>query len=193
MGTKTSIEDKQLVKSLNKGDLKAFDTLFQKYSNRLLYFTLGYVSVREDAEEIVQEVFMIIWRNHKQLKDQQSFSSYLFTITYNAIRKHYRKKGREKKHLDLFLNDYDESDLKTISEIEYKDVRERLDKIIDTFPERRKQVFRLSRDKHLTNKEIAELLDISKKTVENHITDSLKTLREKLNASLFFAICMNLF
>ena len=193
MGVNVNLEDKQLVKSLKKGDLHAYDSLFQKYSKKLLYFTLGYVNTKEDAEEIVQEVFMIIWRNHKQLKEQQSFNSYLFTIAYNAIRKYYRKKGREKKHLDIFLSNYDENDLKTISQIEYKDLTERLEKIIETFPERRKEVFKLSREKHLTNQEIAEKLNITKKTVENHITDSLKILRQKLNIILFFLVCMYLF
>ena len=193
MGTDANTKDKKLVKSLRKGDLHAYDELYRKYSKKLLYFALGYINTKEDAEGLIQEVFMIIWRNHKQLKEEQSFSSYLFTITYNAIRKYYRKKGREKKHLDQFLTNYDESDLKTISQIEYKDLAERLKKIIDTFPERRKEVFKLSREEHLTNKEIAEKLNITKKTVENHITDSLKVLREKLNISLFFLVCMYLF
>ncbi|MEN8120698.1 MAG: RNA polymerase sigma-70 factor [Bacteroidota bacterium] len=188
-----NLEDEQLVKSLKKGNLHSYDTLFRKYSKKLLYFALGYINTKEDAEGLVQEVFMIIWRNHKQLEEQQSFSSYLFTITYNAIRKHYRKKGREKKLLDLFLSDYDESDLKTVSQLEYKELTDRLEEIIETFSERRKEVFKLSRQEHYTNQEIAEKLYISKKTVENHITDSLKILREKLNISLFFLVCMNFF
>ena len=103
------------------------------------------------------------------------------------------KKGREKKHLDLFLNDFDEKDLKTISQVEYNDLAERLGKIVDTFPEKRKNVFKLSREEHLSNQEIADKLKITKKTVENHISDSLKILREKLNVSLFFLVCMYLF
>ena len=74
-------EDKQLVKSLKKGDLHAYDELYRKYSKKLLYFTLGYINTKEDAEGLVQEVFMIIWRKHKQLKVEQSFSSYLLSFT----------------------------------------------------------------------------------------------------------------
>ena len=188
-----NLEDIHFVKSLKNGDLHAFDRLYRKYSKKLLHFALGYINTKEDAEGIVQEVFLTIWRNHKQLDESQSFSSYLFTITYNSIKKHYRKKGREKKHLDLFLNDFDDIDLKTISQVEYSDLTERLEKIINTFPDRRKQVFKLSREEQLSNTEIAEKLDISKKTVENHITDSLKILREKLNISMFFIACLYLF
>jgi len=186
-------DDKTLVRRVKKGDLNAYDQLYRKYSNKLLYFTLGYVKISEDAEEIVQEVFLILWKNHKQLDADQSLNSYLFTITYNAIRKFFRKQGREKKYLDIYLSGYDEKDLNTLSDIEYKDLTKQLDEIIQTFPERRKEIFQLSRNKQLSNQEIAEKLNISKKTVENNITESLKVLREKFNILSFFLICISLF
>ena len=191
--TMAETDDKTLVRRVKKGDLNAYDQLYRKYSNKLLYFTLGYVKISEDAEEIVQEVFLILWKNHKQLDADQSLNSYLFTITYNAIRKFFRKQGREKKYLDIYLSGYDEKDLNTLSDIEYKDLTKQLDEIIQTFPERRKEIFQLSRNKQLSNQEIAEKLNISKKTVENNITESLKVLREKFNILSFFLICISLF
>jgi len=193
MGVDTVTDEKILIRQLKKGDLYAYDTLYRKYSSKLLYFTLGYVKVMEDAEEIVQEVFLILWRNHKQLDEDLSFSSYLFTVTYNAIRKNFRKQGREKKYLDNYLLDFDEKDVNTLTQIEYKDLIKEVKDIVETFPERRKEIFRLSREQHLTNQEIAEKLNISKKTVENNITEALRILREKMSVISFFLLCLHLF
>jgi RNA polymerase sigma-70 factor (ECF subfamily) len=188
-----NLTEKQLVKSLKKGDLRAFDELYKIYSSKLLYFTLGYVNTNEDAEDLVQEVFLTIWRKHKKIKEEHSFQSYLFTITFNAIKKYFRKKGVEKKQLDLFLKSKSTSSNNVLSKVEFNDLTDQVEKIIDTFPERRKEIFRLSRESHLSNQEIADKLDITKKTVENHITTSLKDLRERLDIHLFFLICLFLF
>jgi len=193
MGVDTVTDEKILIRQLKKGDLYAYDTLYRKYSSKLLYFTLGYVKVMEDAEEIVQEVFLILWKNHKQLDEDLSFNSYLFTVTYNAIRKNFRKQGREKKYLDNYLLDFDEKDVNTLTQIEYKDLIKEVKDIVETFPERRKKIFRLSREQHLTNQEIAEKLNISKKTVENNITEALRILREKMSVISFFLLCLYLF
>jgi RNA polymerase sigma-70 factor (ECF subfamily) len=183
-------EDKKLIEHLKKGDLHAFDALYRKYSNKLLFFTLGYLNINEDAEDLVQEVFLTIWRKHKKLNENHSFKSYLFTITYNSIKKYYRKKGIEKKHLNQFLENADEAINPILSEIEYKELTLKVNEIVQTFPERRKEIFKLSREAHLSNQEIADKLNITKKTVENHLTTSLKTLREQLGATLFFIICL---
>lgn len=193
MSNYSNLTDSELVKSLLKGDIKAYDQLYRKYSKKLLYFALGFVDSSEDAEDIVQEVFLIVWRKHSELKIDSSFNSYLFTIAYNLIKKYYRKKGTIKKHLDLYLNDFTGIINDTNAKIEYNDLVSRLEKIVVTFPERRKEVFKLSRESHLSNQEIADKLGISKKTVENHITSSLKILRERLGLSLFLTICQILF
>ena len=190
---KINIENKELVKRLKNGDLRAFDELYKMYSSKLLYFTLGYVRSNEDAEDIVQEVFLTIWRKHKKIKEEHSFNSYLFTITFNAIKKYFRKKGIEKKHLELFLKTKNTSINNVTSKVEYDDLANQVEKIIDAFPDRRKEIFRLSRESHLSNQEIAEKLNITKKTVENHITTSLKVLRERLDIHLFFIICLSIF
>lgn len=187
------IDETALVISLKKGDLDAYNELYRKYSKKLLYFTLGLVNSKEEAEDIVQEVFMIVWRKHKQLKVEHSFNAYLFTIAYNSIKKYYRKTGLQKKHLELYLNNFTGIINDTNNKIEYNDLADQLEKVINTFPERRQQVFRLNRQENLSNQEIADKLNISKKTVENHMTTSLKLLRESLDLPLLLAICMHLF
>ncbi len=171
--------DYKLVKSLKKGDLFAFDQLFSKYSKKLYYFAKSYLNSKEDAEELVQEVFLLVWNKRKELKEHLSFNAFLYTVTYNAIRKYFRKKAREKKYLDKFLEDYDGEYNKTVTDIEYNNLLELANKVIEKLPEKRKLIFQLSRHKGLTNMEIAKRLDISKKTVENQIHSALKFLREQ--------------
>ena len=171
--------DYKLVKSLKKGDLFAFDQLFSKYSKKLYYFAKGYLGSKEDTEGLVQEVFLLVWDKRKELKEHLSFNAFLYTVTYNAIRKYFRKKARAKKYLDKFLEDYDGKHNKTIADIEYNNLQELANKAIEKLPEKRKLIFELSRNEGLSNAEISKRLDISKKTVENQITSALKLLREQ--------------
>ncbi len=180
--------DYKLVKSLKKGDLFAFDQLFSKYSKKLYYFAKGYLGSKEDAEGLVQEVFLMVWNKRKELKEHLSFNAFLYTVTYNAIRKYFRKKARAKKYLDKFLEDYDGEHNKTVADIEYNNLLELANKAIEELPEKRKLIFQLSRHKGLSNMEIAKCLDISKKTVENQIHSALKFLREQFGKETLFTL-----
>ncbi|MFO7853474.1 MAG: RNA polymerase sigma-70 factor [Bacteroidota bacterium] len=180
--------DYNLVKSLKKGDLFAFDKLFSKYSKKLYYFARSYLGSSEDAEGMVQEVFLLIWNKREELKEHLSFNAFLYTVTYNAIRKYFRKKEREKRHLDKFLEDYEGKHNRTVTDIEYNNLLELANKAIEKLPERRKLIFKLSRYKGLTNKEIAEKLNISKKTVENQIRSALKFIRDQLGKETLFTL-----
>jgi len=180
--------DYELVKSLKRGDLFAFDKLFSKYSKKLYYFAKGYLGSKEDAEGLVQEVFLMVWNKRKELKEHLSFNAFLYTVTYNAIRKYFRKKAREKKYLDRFLVDYDGKYNKTVADIEYNNLLELANEAIEKLPEKRKLIFQLSRHKGLSNMGIAKRLDISKKTVENQIHSALKFLREQFGKETLLTI-----
>ncbi|HOS73382.1 MAG TPA: sigma-70 family RNA polymerase sigma factor, partial [Bacteroidales bacterium] len=92
-------EDSELIKKLQKGDVEAFDLIYEKYAGKLYLFGLKYLRTSADAEELVQSVFLKIWENHKQLNKELSFKSYLFTIAYNDICKLFRKR----KYMQKFI------------------------------------------------------------------------------------------
>ena len=85
--------ESMLVRNLSKGNLLAFNTLYKEYSGRLYRFAFGYLKSEAEAEELVQEVFTIIWEKRADLKEELSFKSFLFTIAFNIIRKHFRTKA----------------------------------------------------------------------------------------------------
>jgi RNA polymerase sigma-70 factor (ECF subfamily) len=173
-------DEHQLVESLRKGDLFAFDKLYAKYSKKLFCFARAYLQSKEDAEELVQEVFIKIWGKRETLNIELSFDAYLYTIAFNAIRKHFRSKSREKKHIDRFSESCPVIYDGIYAEIEYNALRERADYAIAKLPLKRKYIYTLSRENGLSNNEIAQKLSISKKTVENQIHLSLKFIREHL-------------
>lgn len=167
----------RLLKDLKKGDHFAFEKLFEHYSNQLYQFSLSYLKSKEAAEDIVQEVFIKVWKNRNSIKTDTSFQSYLFTITLNSVRKYFNKlaKSNELKHNILiefsdFKEDFDNYK-------NYQSLLDKLEDLIEQMPEKRKNVFVKKKIEGKSLKEISEELNISTKTVEYHISESMKFLK----------------
>lgn len=174
-----SIENEaKLVQMLSKDDIQAFNDLFNLYSGRLYRFAFGYLKSDVEAEDIVQEVFTIVWDKRKELRSELSFKSFLFTISSNLIKKQFRKKIYQHKYFIQILKD--DSDSKTTEYVDYTFAREYLEKLVDRLPCRQREIFVKSRFKYLSIEDIAKDLGISHKTVENQLTTSLKYLRKCL-------------
>jgi RNA polymerase sigma-70 factor (family 1) len=183
--------ESQLVRNLAKGNLLAFNTLYKEYSSRLYRFAIGYLKSEAEAEELVQEVFTIIWEKRADLKEELSFKSFLFTIAFNIIRKHFRTK--------MYLCEYlktgtgDDIDLQTTQKVTYDSLYHYLTGLVNQLPARRKEIFIKSRFEGHTITEIAEDMKISHKTVENQLTDALKFIRtnlkgESISVILYFIL-----
>ncbi len=190
MGKFREIEnEEQLVRNLSKGNILAFNTLFRAYSGRLYHFANGYLRSDEEAEEVVQEVFTIVWERRAELKEEYSFKSFLFTIAFNIIKKHFRSKVYLAEYLKSGL--YSDFDIGTTEKIDCNSLEKYIKELADRLPERRKEIFVKSRFEGFSISEIAEELGISHKTVENQLTAALKFLRENIDreyipAVLFF-------
>jgi len=170
--------EQQLVKNLSEGNIIAFNSLFKEYSGRLYRFAIGYLKSEAESEELVQEVFTRIWEKRKDLKQELSFKSYLFTISFNIIRKHFRTRAYFSEYLRSGI--HEEQDIHTSREINYDSLFHYVKKLADKLPERRKEIFTMSRFDGQNIKEIAEQLRISHKTVENQLTEALKYIRKNL-------------
>jgi RNA polymerase sigma-70 factor (family 1) len=179
MQVRTIENEALLVRNLSKGNLLAFNTLYKEYSGRLYRFALGYLKSEDEAEELVQEVFTIIWEKHTALKEELSFKSFLFTIAFNIIRKHFRTKAYLSEYFKTGISD--NLDIRTSQKITYDSLYQYIIELVNKLPERRKEIFIKSRFHGLTIKEIAEEMKISHKTVENQLTDALRFIRTNLN------------
>ncbi|MGV8093475.1 MAG: RNA polymerase sigma factor [Mangrovibacterium sp.] len=188
--------DQEYIIGLKNEDYTAFDGLFKRYSERIFAFVFSISKDSFIAEEITQTVFVKVWEKRMQIDEHFSFRSFLFRITYNETISYLRKEKAEKKRIESFTSSRSYLSNETEYLVEFKSQETLAREIIDRFPERRKQIFKLSREQGLTNKEIAEQLQISVKTVENQMNSALKVLKVKLGPSnipylLFFLIIGN--
>lgn len=185
--------DNELVDQLINDDTIAFDKIFEKYSSKLYGFALRYLKSESDAEELVHNVFVKIWEKRKTIKRESSLKSFLFTITYHDILKHFRKKSFHHE----FLKDsiYSENLTDNSSErIEYNSILEYVDKLIEQLPEKRKLIFIKSRKEGKTSKEIAKELNLSPGTIDNNISEALKFIKQGIKKeSLAFVLFITLF
>ena len=190
MLTKKLNTESDLIIGLKKDNHDSFQRIFERYSQPLFKFSLSYLKSKEAAEDVVQEVFIKVWNNRKSIKTDTSFQSYLFTIALNAIRKNFNKLTRlnELKHdiLIKFSNKFDFDD-----NTDYQSLLDKLDELINRMPEKRREVFIKKKIEEKSLKEISKELDITTKTVEYHITEAMRFLKQefkmlKINGMIFF-------
>ncbi|TAJ09773.1 RNA polymerase sigma-70 factor [Marinilabiliaceae bacterium JC017] len=169
-----------LIEKVRAGDVSAFDQLFNEYSQKLYGFALRYLKSEVDAEEIVQELFLYIWKNRKELRKDTSLQAYFFTIAYNLIKKHFRKRAYQVKYLNDNKSAEIELDTSSYESVEYRSVLEQIDKVVEELPPRRREIFVKSRKEGLNSNEIAQELGLSRGTVDNQISEALKFIRLRL-------------
>jgi len=188
-------DDIELVERLQTGDIEAFDLVYEKYSGKLYAFGLKYLKSTDEAEELVQSVFLKLWENTNILKKELSFKSYLFTIAYNDICKLYRKRKYNQQFIEESLHDNLHFSSQTEESIDYHSALAHVRKVIDILPERQRIIFEKSRFEGKSTKEISEEMGLSPGTIDNYISKSLKFIRSNipdvnLAIVLFFSIIL---
>jgi len=177
--------DIELIEKLRIGDVDAFDLVYQRYAGKLYAFSLKYLKSKEESEELVQSVFLKVWENQKNLKKDTSFKSYLFTIAYNEICNLFRRRKYQQNLITKIETESSEASGETEDQIEFQFVAEQVDQIIARLPEKQKTIFLKSRQEGKSNKEIADELGLSRGTVDNYISESLKFIRSNLKDKHF--------
>lgn len=181
------ISETEWILALKEGDLVAFNHLFDRYGKRLFHFSIGYLKSAENAEEIVQEVFMRIWENRLELSAQKSIEAYLFTIARNGILNTIRKSKSEQAYLNYTKINSGKSVLLD-EELNFNELEEAYNQVIEQLSPRRKEIFLLSKAQSFSNVEIAKKMNISVKTVENQMTSAISEIRKNLRSLGFSGI-----
>lgn len=179
MLTKKLNTDYELINGLKKDDHNSFQKLFELYSKPLFQFSISYLKSKEDAEGVVQEVFIKVWNKRKELKTDTSFKSYLFTIALNVIRKQFNNQSRQNELKHDILMDFSINKTTFDDKDDYQVLIDKLKELIQQMPEKRRQVFIRKKMDEKPLKEIARELDITTKTVEYHITEAMKFLKKE--------------
>lgn len=175
---------RNLVTRIKESDHRAFESVFDQYHQPIFQFLLYKTKDAPIAEDLLQEVFLKLWKSRTGLDEDRSIRNYLYTIADNLVLNHIR-------HLKVVGRHRDETGSKLFTGsdnphfiLEEEEGRRNLEKAIESLPEKSRIIFLMSRMEDLTYQEIAERLSISVKTVEGHMVKALKTLREALSLKL---------
>jgi len=175
----TDKADADLVNMLRSNDEGAFTELYNRYWKKLFVIAASRTARLEDAEEIVQDIFTALWRRRQTLNLTSELTHYLAVSVKYRIIKMLDKYYNQERYIDsmLYKQQVDDS---TQEWLAFDELKEELAKHVRQLPEKCRLVFQLSREEGYSQKQIAETLQISEKTVEAHLGKAFKTLRSKL-------------
>ncbi|AFD05254.1 RNA polymerase sigma-70 factor [Solitalea canadensis] len=171
-----------------------FKELFDFYAPKIYSFGNSYLKSNHDAEELVQEVFIRMWNQRDVLDDTKNIKAYIFKTAVNLIYDQLRKRKLEKLHTELSLFQHSEEDHSTLDYLSLGDLQNQINGLIAKMPEQRRLIFTLSRVDGLSYDEIAQQLNISKRTVENQVYRAMSFLKEHIDSKymlylVFFYFC----
>jgi RNA polymerase sigma-70 factor (ECF subfamily) len=172
--------DFALVESLRKGSEKAFEAVFKTHFKGLHSYAYTILKDEVMAEEMVQNVFFKIWDKRSQLNIETSFKAYLYKAVYHESLNYLKHQNVKLVHQSYVMHQPVNNDNNAGAKVALVEIEQRLRKAMNELPEQCRTVFQLSRFEEMKYKEIAEMLGISIKTVENHMGKALKLMRLKL-------------
>jgi RNA polymerase sigma-70 factor (ECF subfamily) len=180
-----TITETELVERLKRGDIVAFDMIYNMYAGRLYAFSMKYLKSSEEAEELVQSVFMKVWENHGRLDKDLSFKSFLFTIAYNEICRLFRRKSYLRKYIEEAVRTDTRADTSSEDNSEFHSLLAEVEKIIAGLPERQRKAFIMCKIDGMPAKEVAAGLGLSPGTVDNYVSSTIKMIRSRLSGESF--------
>jgi RNA polymerase sigma-70 factor (family 1) len=181
----STYSEAELIALLTKGDRDAYECIYNDYWSRLYAFVYNRLKTKEAAEEIIQEVFFSLWTRRAELSLTHSLTAYLFTaVKYQVF--NYIKADKIRKTYASNFSQYKLTDNSNEEYNQLSDLTNAVEKEVARLPEKCQQVFRMSRNEHRSVHDIAETLNISHKTVENHLTKALRHLRLAFSEYFWF-------
>ncbi|MFV0591011.1 MAG: RNA polymerase sigma-70 factor [Draconibacterium sp.] len=186
-----SLNEKDIINDLEKGEEGAYIQLFREYYVFLCAYSRKYVGRKDVAEEIVSDVFFRLWANRKTIKIKTSIKSYLFKAVFNNSMYFLRTLEKENKLNEFLSNRANENIEFSFSPIETseqsilkEEFYKKIELAIDRLPPKQQEAFKLKRFEGKKIKEISEIMDLSVKTVEMHLSKALINIRKEFNGSV---------
>lgn len=184
--TLTMYDDEELLQQMSNDDRHAFTMLYRRYWEDLFLTAAKALRSKEEAADVVQDVFLSLWKRRNEINVQSSLAAYLHTsVRYKCI--HYIEKNIHRRdYLDL-LGDVaiNISSPDPENAFQVKDMEETINKTVSKMPAKMQEVYKLSRQQHLSHKEIADSMSISVETVKKHIQHALNLIRTHLPSDTY--------
>lgn len=172
------LDDASLLELMKNDDQEAFTTIYNKYWYPLMQHVMKAVRIYSEAEDIVQEIFVSIWKNRARLEIRAALSTYLFNSgRYMAIR-NIEKNITRSNYLQRLSDQIDNGGAPSPETLLHmRELEESIEQAIESLPEKMKEIFNLSRKQQLSYREIAAQLGISEETVKKQVSNALHRLR----------------
>lgn len=184
MSVYSTLSDQELTALIKKGDEQAFEYLYNRYWDKMIHFAYQKTADRVEAENVVQDVFVSLWNRRAELNITSNIANYLVvSVKYRVIRI-FEQQRVQRLHEQESLGSFDILDNSTQQYLDFDELQQRLEKLIDELPEKPALIFRLSREEGLSHKEIAEQLDISERAVNESLVKTKKSLSANLRSFL---------
>lgn len=174
------ISDQELLLLLRAGDWDAYEQIYHRYKFILHNHAWNKTRNREESQDIVQEIFTVLWAKREKLDVNTNLAGYLYTSLRNYILNQIVHKSVQDKYIASIQSFIDQDTENTDHRVRENQLKAQIEKEIDALPARMKEVFQLSRRENLSHKQIAELLGTTEQTVKKQMTNTLKVLRGKL-------------
>ncbi len=192
MGIYAGFSEQDLILLMkDKDDEYAFREIYERYSGLMYVFALKKVKNEDEAKDIVQEIFIVLWNKRADLNFHSSFSSYLFRAIRNRALNIFVHQKYHNDYASSFQTYLDQKSPEADIMLREKEMVAIIEREIDALPEKMQEVFRLSRNEHLSHKEIAEKLGISELTVKTQVKKALRILKLKLGLIVYLVYLLN--
>ncbi|WP_290016993.1 RNA polymerase sigma-70 factor [uncultured Bacteroides sp.] len=174
--------EKQLLEAISKGNEKAFEIFFLHYYPQVKGFITGLLQSPEEAEDISQDIFLMLWGNRSSLNTINNFKSYLLRVCKNAAYRHIERallfKNYQQKQAEKVVSTPENNE--TDDKIQLRELELLVAMVVEKMPPQRKKIYKMSRESGMSSDEIAQTLGINKRTVENHLSQALTDIRKVL-------------
>lgn len=176
----SAVQESEVVVGIQKGDEVAFESVFKAYYSRLCSYANTMLNDSEEAEEMVQNTFIVLWENRANVDIHTSLKSYLYRAVHNSCLNRIKHMKVRQEHSAYVLHTQEEEVESTSHMVMGNELQQQINVAIEQLPPQCKRVFTLSRYENLTYAEIAAHLEISVKAVDKQMVRALRILREQL-------------
>jgi RNA polymerase sigma-70 factor (family 1) len=182
--------EKILLQQIAEGNERAFKEVFERYKSTVFTFVVRFIHSKADAEEIVQETFMVLWKNRSQLASIEHPRNYIYTIARNKSYHYLIKASRDQKAMQMiWANMVLESNV-VQEELDAKECAKTINETIAQLSPLKQSIFTMSRQEGLSHEQIADATGLSKSRVKNVIVETLKFIKSELSRTALLSLLL---